>query len=95
MFSYYCVYSISFSSFQANQFKKSQLRATKGLASSFGFKRPTQINKVRPISAPPKSLENSDYLTSKMLPKPSTPSIEKCPKSILKSNTPSPNRYVP
>lgn len=82
--------------FQANQYPKSQPSATKGLASSFGFKKPSQTNKIRPISAPvnptTKPIEKSDNCGSKMLPKPTLTPIEKCPKSIPKSNTASPNR---
>jgi len=52
------------------------------------------MNKVRPISAPPKSLEKSENCTSKMLPKPTLISMEKCVKSIPKSKIPSPNRFV-
>lgn len=80
--------------FQANQYKKKQLPSTKGLASSFGFKKPIQTNKVRPISAPTKSVEQSDNFASKMLPNAASKPIEKCSKSTPKSNTPSPNRFV-
>jgi hypothetical protein len=73
--------------FQAKQYSKTPIQVTKGLASSFGFKKPTQTNKIRPISAPVKM---SDSYGLKMLPKPQ----EKCPRSIPKSNTPSPNRFV-
>lgn len=79
-----------FTYFQAKQYPKTPIQATKGLASSFGFKKPTQTNKIRPISAPVKSVEMSDNYGSKMLPKPQ----EKCPRSIPKSNTHSPNRFV-
>ncbi|VVC37267.1 Hypothetical protein CINCED_3A008166 [Cinara cedri] len=81
----------------ANQYPKSQVPATKGLASSFGFKKPSQTNKIRPISAPlnptTKPIEKPDTSGSKMLPKPTLTPMEKCPKSIPKSNTPSPNRF--
>ncbi|XP_025420940.1 uncharacterized protein LOC112691041 isoform X3 [Sipha flava] len=70
----------------AKQYSKTPIQVTKGLASSFGFKKPTQTNKIRPISAPVKM---SDSYGLKMLPKPQ----EKCPRSIPKSNTPSPNRF--
>lgn len=79
--------------FQANQFKKNQYPPTKGLASSFGFKKPTQTNKIRPMSAPLKSIEKSDNFVSKMSKPPLTP-VEKCSKNIPKTNTPSPNRFL-
>lgn len=81
--------------FQANKSKKSQYPATKGLASSFGFKKPTQTNKIRPISAPAKSIENiekSDSRGSKMS-KPTSSPMEKCSRNIPKTTTPSPNRF--
>ncbi|XP_060837368.1 uncharacterized protein LOC132919643 isoform X3 [Rhopalosiphum padi] len=77
----------------ANQYPKKQIPATKGLASSFGFKKTTQTNKMRPISAPIQSVEKQNNFESKMLPKPMSTPTEKCSRSIAKSNTPSPNRF--
>lgn len=79
--------------FQANH-SKSQLPTTKGLALSFGFKKSIQTNKIRPISAPAKSIEKSNNCGSKMLPKPTFIETEKYSKSTPKNNTPSPNRFV-
>ncbi|XP_022161228.1 putative leucine-rich repeat-containing protein DDB_G0290503 isoform X1 [Myzus persicae] len=77
----------------ANQYQKKQVPATKGLASSFGFKKTTQTNKIRPISAPIQFVEKPNNFESKMLPKPMSTPVEKCSRSIPKSNTPSPNRF--
>ncbi|XP_060879396.1 putative leucine-rich repeat-containing protein DDB_G0290503 isoform X2 [Metopolophium dirhodum] len=77
----------------ANQYQKKQIPATKGLASSFGFKKTTQTNKIRPISAPIQLVEKPNNFESKMLPKPMSTPTGKCSRSIPKSNTPSPNRF--
>lgn len=72
--------------FQANQYSNKPLPTSKGLASSFGFKKPAQTNKIRPISAPAKSVVPPDNSGSKMLPKPKEISPMR--------NTPSPNKFV-
>ncbi|XP_050430623.1 uncharacterized protein LOC126839373 isoform X2 [Adelges cooleyi] len=74
----------------ANRSLKNQFPATKGLSSSFGFRRPTQTNKVRPISGPSNSIDKVPIDTK--MPKPSTAPTGNCRSSNSKS-TPSPNRF--
>ncbi|XP_050531718.1 uncharacterized protein LOC126900223 isoform X3 [Daktulosphaira vitifoliae] len=74
----------------SKQCLKNQPNVTKGLTSSFGFKKPVQHSKVVPITFPAKNVLKVDKDTK--MPNSNPSPNEKCLRSNLKSSL-SPNRF--